>query len=137
MNIKPNPYEQAIKKSNLQIIDSMIGKKVTRVILDQYQTTFLVDDIEIVVESYWRLNSVNGEIIDQKRSIQSRDSFELWKIIDRTVINSEIVFEPFSNLKLYFSGGLFFEVFGNDDGYEDWHVNTSNHGGILCNGTTY
>jgi hypothetical protein len=118
-----------------QALAELIGATVTRVSLDLWQVSCLLDDAYVVSEAAWRLENEAGEVLDQRQAPGERRDFQLWRLVGRTVQAAEYSEAPFGTLTLRFTGGLTWIVYGNADGYEDWDLIMGDKRTYICDGT--
>jgi len=87
----------------------LLHKQVTRVALEQWSMTLLIDDSELRVEGDWYLYGTNN-IFDKNQGFIERQAFELWRLIGTEITRIDVFNEHLP--KIFFtsqrSGGLNF-----------------------------
>ena len=104
------------------LLSSIVGERITRIALAQWLIEISGDDSFFQVESRWELRTNDGTTIDEKRGLEDRVGFELWRIVGSTIVSSIVVKKRLSTLILKLSNGLELELCRDEDGYEDWNA---------------
>jgi len=116
------------------LTNSLCSGTVTRVSLEQWAARFIIDDTEIFIESEWNLINESNEIIDRSIEFENRKSFESWRLLFQVAKSVEVIDPDLNSFRIIFENGFGLNIFANDDGYEDWHVNSTQYGMMVCNG---
>lgn len=116
-----------MRKTVEQRVASLVGQVITTVYIDQWSVTLLTLESAVITEGHWTLFDSAGVAVDSDCEDIVRQDFKLWKALGTTIVASNISRD--NHLKLVFDNGLQLEVRSDDDGYEDWHLNSE--GGLM------
>lgn len=110
----------------------LLHKQVTRVALEQWSMTLLIDDSELRVEGDWYLYGTNN-IFDKNQGFIERQAFELWRLIGTEITRIDVFNEHLPKIFFYFTEEWRLELLANNDGLEDWALVTPNSK-LFCDG---
>src|SRR5690349_21682248 len=69
---------------------SLVGQTVTRVSIEGWAMRVKCDRAELAMEGMWKLIDQDGATRDQAKALSSRNSFDLWQLVAKSVVSANL-----------------------------------------------